>query len=546
MTLIHEPVWHWAGVTPEAPAVVGSRETLSYSALAGRAGKLARALQDLGFSPGARAALFMEGSVECCVGMLGCLRAGGCYMPLGVNTPPARLAAILKDSQPEALFTVSELHPLLTRAVALAGICPKAIFVLDGPVADAPPLSGLAPGPATQDPDGSGAPCRVIVPEDLAHLPEPGPCPSIGQDLAYILYTSGSTGEPKGVMVRHANARAYLGWMARHFAITPADRLSGHASPTFDISVHDIFGAFFSGASVHPLETQAQKAFPGPFIASRGITCWNSVPSVIAMMVKSRQLTPGAFPGLRLAIFAGEPLSPNLAQAWLDALPHCALYNNYGPTEASIVVTWHKVEHVEPGKPVPIGRPTSGTQCLILSPGTMRPVGPGMAGRLFIRGAQVSAGYWRRPELTARVFVPNPVQPDVGDIVYDTGDLVYADERGTIHFMGRADDQVKIRGHRVELGDVEAALSGLPGVMEAAVLAVGGQDGLELAACVSGPGLPAGANANGNGDELLGALANVLPPYMLPQRVLFLPELPRTANGKTDRKVLQALVKEKA
>lgn len=530
-SLLHEPVWHWAERTPEAPAVVGSRGALSYSALAQQAGRVARVLQDMGFSRGARAALLMDGCVECCVGMLACLRAGGCYLPLGVGNPPARLAAVIRDAEPEAVMTVSALVPLLAQALELAGVNPKAVIVLDGP-----PASGKSGESALK--------CRMLVPADFAHAPAPRPCPSIGADLAYILYTSGSTGVPKGVMVRHDNVRAYLGWMARHFGIGPADRLSGHASPTFDISVHDIFGAFFSGASVHPLETPAQKAFPGPFIASRGITCWNSVPSVIAMMVRSRQLTPGAFPSLRLAVFAGEPLAPGLAQAWLDALPSCELYNNYGPTEATIVVTAHKVTQVDLGKPVPIGRPTSPTECLILSPGSMLPAGTGLPGRLFVRGAQVSAGYWRRPELTHKAFVPNPLQPDINDILYDTGDLAYRDESGVIHYVGRADNQVKIRGYRVETGDVEAAVASLPDVVEAAVLAVAGRDGTELAACVSG----AAANAPDAENALLLALSEALPAYMLPHQVFFFDELPKNGNGKTDRKVLlgqvEALLRE--
>lgn len=533
LSLLHETAWHWAERTPEAPAVVGSSGTLSYSALALKAGRVARVLQDLGFSRGARAALLMDGSVECCVGMLACLRAGGCYLPLGVGNPPARLAAVIRDAEPEVVMTISALVPLLAQALELAGVCPKAAIVLDGP-----PEPGEGGAPALA--------CRVLVPADFIHAPAPRPCPSIGADLAYILYTSGSTGVPKGVMVRHDNVRAYLGWMSRHFGISPADRFSGHASPTFDISVHDIFGAFFNGASVHPLETPAQKAFPGPFIAARGITCWNSVPSVIAMMVRSRQLTSGAFPSLRLAVFAGEPLAPGLAKAWLDALPNCELYNNYGPTETTIVVTAHKVTQVDLGKAVPIGRPTSPSECLILSPGSMQPAGTGLPGRLFVRGAQVSAGYWRRPDLTAKVFVANPLQPDINDIVYDTGDLAFRDESGVIHYIGRADNQVKIRGHRIELGDVEAALASLPGVVEAAALAVAGRDGAELAACVSGP---AAAVPNAE-DALLQALSEALPAYMLPHQVFFFDELPKNGNGKTDRKVLlgqvEALMREQA
>jgi non-ribosomal peptide synthetase component F len=330
--------------------------------------------------------------------------------------------------------------------------------------------------------------------------------------------------------------------MAGQFGITQADRLSGHASPTFDISVHDIFGAFFSGASVHPLETQAQKAFPGPFIASRGITCWNSVPSVISMMLRSRQLTRGAFPSLRMAVFAGEPLAPALAEAWKDALPHCDLYNNYGPTEATVVVTCHLVDRVEPGLPIPIGRPTSPTECLILRPDADEPAAPGQHGRLLVRGGQVSAGYWRRPELTAGSFRPNPLQPDINDIVYDTGDLAFRDEAGVIHYLGRADEQVKIRGQRVEPGEVEAALAGLPGVMEVVVLAVPGKQELELVACVSGSAV----SAEGEGEALLERLSAVLPPYMLPHRVLFFPEMPVNSNGKTDRAALRAILERRS
>ena len=527
LTLIHDPVWHWAEKTPEAPAVVGSGGALSYSALARRAGRLARALQDLGLSRGGRVALLMDGSTECCLGMLACLRAGGCYLPLGVNHPPARLAAVITDAQPEAVLTVCAHIPLLAQALSLAGLNPKAVIALDGPVP-----------PDAKDGKSPALPCQMLVPADFALAPDPLPCPSIGQDLAYILYTSGSTGEPKGVMVRHANVRAYLGWMAGQFGITQADRLSGHASPTFDISVHDIFGAFFSGASVHPLETQAQKAFPGPFIATRGITCWNSVPSVISMMLRSRQLTRGAFPSLRMAVFAGEPLAPALAEAWKTALPYCDLYNNYGPTESTVVVTCHLVDRVEPGLPVPIGRPTSPTECLVLRPDADEPAAPGEHGRLLVRGGQVSAGYWRRPELTAGSFRPNPLQPDINDIVYDTGDLAFRDDDGVIHYLGRADDQVKIRGHRVEPGEVEAALAGQPGVMEVAVLAVPGKQELELVACVSGPA----ASAEGEGEALLERLSTMLPPYMLPHRVLFFAEMPVNSNGKTDRAALRAMV----
>lgn len=518
--LIHLAVETFAAKTPDAPAVVGSRETLSYAALRQRAWKLARLLTESGFSRGARGGILIDGSVDCITAMLGVMRADGCYLPLGVNNPPARLARVLADACPEALFTTRDMLPVLAEAVAECGLKPRIVTVMDGP-------------PPADPPPGLAAADLVAGLDEIESAPEPGPQRNISQDLAYLLYTSGSTGRPKGVMVRHANVRAYLDWFVERLAIRPGDRLSNHASPTFDISVQDIHGAFFAGASVHPLETQGEKAFPGPFIRKRAITCWNSVPSVISMMVKTRQLAPGAFPELRAAIFAGEPLLPGMAQAWREALPRCAMYNFYGPTESTIVVAHHAIDAVTPGRPIPIGRPTAQTECLILDRDN-RPAQPGVVGRLVIRGGQVTAGYWRDPEKTARVFMPNPLDPELGDMVYDTGDLAQADEEGVLYYMGRADNQVKIRGQRVELEDVEAALGSLPGVLETVAFMLPGRAEPELAAAVSGPAREAPRAE----EAILNAVSRMLPPYMVPQRVFFFRELPRNANGKVDRRAV--------
>lgn len=525
--LIHMAVEGWAGRTPDAPAVVGSQETLSYSALHGRAWKLARLLQEAGFSRGARGGILLESSVECVTAMLSVLRADGCYLPLGVNNPPSRIARVLEDAAPEALLTSNAMLPFLAAAISECGLRPKIVVVMDGALPEDLPVGLSAAG-------------ELACMDDAANAAAPKPQRNISHDLAYLLYTSGSTGRPKGVMVRHANARAYLDWFVKRLVVNPGDRLSNHASPTFDISVQDIFGAFFAGASVHPLETAGEKAFPGPFIRKRGITCWNSVPSVISMMVKTRQLTPGAFPELRAAIFAGEPLLPGMAQAWREALPNCAMYNFYGPTESTIVVAHHAIDTVLPGKSIPIGLPTAQAECLILDKDN-RPVPPGTAGRLMIRGAQVTAGYWRDPYKTAKAFIVNPINPELGDMVYDTGDLALADESGVIFYMGRADNQVKIRGQRVELEDVEAAFGSLPGVLETAALLVPGAAEPELAIAISGPARD-GEHAE---EALLEEVSKLLPSYMLPGRVLFFKELPRNANGKVDRKAVSEAVRER-
>jgi amino acid adenylation domain-containing protein len=525
--LIHLPVEHWAGLTPEAPAVTGAHEALSYQALYERAWGLARLLQEAGFTRGARGAVLLESSVECVTAMLGVLRADGCYLPLGVNNPPSRLAQVLADAAPEALMTSSAMLPFLAAAMEESGLKPRIVAVMDRALPDELPAA-------------LSAARELVCLRDVESAAMPKPQKNIGRDLAYLLYTSGSTGRPKGVMVRHENAAAYLDWFVKRLDVTPGDRLSNHASPTFDISVQDIFGALLAGASVHPLETQGEKAFPGPFIRKRGITVWNSVPSVISMMVKTRQLAAGAFPELRAAIFAGEPLLPGMAQAWLDALPRCALYNFYGPTETTIVVAHHHVTSVTPGKSVPIGLPTGPSECMILNADN-RPAPPGTPGRLFIRGAQVTAGYWRDPYKTAKAFMVNPLNPELGDMVYDTGDLAQADESGVISYMGRADNQVKIRGQRVELEDVEAAFGSQPGVLETAALLSPGEADPLLLIAVSGPA----KDAEHAEEALLEAVSKLLPTYMIPHRVLFFAELARNANGKVDRKAVAEAVRER-
>ncbi len=523
-TLIHMAVEGWAEYSPDALAIEGSQESLTYSALHARAWKLARLLQESGFSRGARGGILLESSVECITAMLGVLRADGCYMPLGVNNPTSRNAQVLSDSAPEALITSAALLPLLASAMEECSFKPRIVVIMEAVLPESLPAVIR---------DGG----EVICLHDVQNANFPRAQKNIGHDLAYLLYTSGSTGRPKGVMVRHTNVKTYLDWFIKRLDIRPEDRLSNHASPTFDISVQDIFGAMFAGASVHPLETAGEKAFPGPFIRKRAITCWNSVPSVISFMVKARQLAPGAYPALRAAVFAGEPLLPGMAQAWLDALPECKMFNFYGPTETTIVVAHHEINAITPGKSIPIGLPTEQTDCLILDEDN-QPVPAGTSGRLFIRGAQVTAGYWRDLEKTNKAFIVNPINHDLRDFVYDTGDMAMADASGVITYMGRADNQLKIRGYRVELEDVESAFGSIPGVLETAALLNPNSDGQELLIAVAGPA----QNAEQAENALLDAVAKLLPTYMIPQRVLFFKMLPRNANGKVDRNSLRQAV----
>ncbi len=501
---IHE-LFEWqAALRPEAPAVAGQGVMLRYGELAARSHRLARRLRRLGVGPEVRVALCVERTPDMVVALLAILEAGGAYVPLDAAHPPARLALVLEDSAPAVLVTdEGSLQRLRSAAPGGDAAAERA----GGPRVvrlDRPEEWGAAA-------DATVRPARPAAP--------PG-------SLAYVIYTSGSTGRPKGVELPHRALVNFLSAMAERTGLGPRDVVPALTTLTFDIAGLEIYLPLAVGARVEILDRE--EAADGNRLAARlaaaGVTLMQATPAGWRLLVESGW---EGQPGLK-GLCGGEALPRELAAALRER--GVELWNVYGPTETAV---WSTAGPV-PAAPaaIDLGRPLANTRLYVVDR-RLEPVTAGIAGELLIGGAGVARGYWRRPELTAERFVPDPWGMAPGDRLYRTGDLVRRRRGGEIEFLGRIDHQVKVRGHRIEPAEIEAALARLPGVRESVVVArLDTGDTRLVAYVVPAPGAAA------TGDELRRALGDTLPPYMVPAAVVVLAALPRTANGKLDRQAL--------
>jgi amino acid adenylation domain-containing protein len=370
---------------------------------------------------------------------------------------------------------------------------------------------------------------------DNLSLREPG--------LAYVLYTSGSTGAPKGVMHTHDSALAFVDWCSEVFAPTSEDRFSSHAPLHFDLSILDLFVPLKHGAAVVLIDDELGKQ-PAPLartIAEERITCWYSTPSILTLLLEYGKLEELAFPDLRLVLFAGEVFPIDKLRRLKDVWRGPRYANLYGPTETN-VCTWFELPEQLPGdrtEPFPIGRPCSGDRARVVQAGA--DVAEGQPGELVIAGDSVMRGYWNDPRRTADACLF-----DGGERWYRTGDLVRADADGELVFLGRTDRMIKRRGYRIEPGEIEAALHRHPRVVEAAVLGVPGADGATtIVACLAcRPDREAetaeGEPARVSLVELKGWCAERLPLYMVPDRFTYHHSLPKTSTDKVDYRALEA------
>ncbi len=531
--LLHDAITYWAARQPDHAAVDGDGTVLSYGALDLEMRRLAARLALSAPPANHRVVIFLDNGVYSSIAIMGVLAAGGCYVPIDPEYPALRVTAVLEEADASALVTVSDnLDRLLETFRQNPALVPDHIVFLDQPLQL---LEERGEQLAWLRQHGSRVEGREVMTGD----PERPSIRRTEEDLAYIIFTSGTTGRPKGVMLSHANVKAFIRWAVDYLSIIPADRIANHASIAFDLSVLPIYTAFFGGATLCPVIKPGDRAFPGGFIRRQKITMWVSVPSALGMMVKARQMRPGAYaPHLRLATFCGEALPPAYAAALRDTHPEVEIINLYGPTEAACACTFHKVGvdgPLDTTRPIPIGRPCRDTEILILDEMEDKPVPVGKVGRLMICGTQVARGYWRRADLTRRVFRINPMKADFHARMYETGDLAWQDASGCFHYAGRSDFQVKVGGHRIELGDIEAILGAHPFVNEAVVVHVP-EDDKPLAAVVTArPGAEPPANTE---NALLDHCQSRLPLYMVPDSVVVMADLPKNANGKVDRNLL--------
>lgn len=508
---------------PDATALVMHDRRLSYETTEQESNRLAKALRSMGCMPGDRVCLLLPKSIDAIVAVQAVLKVGAIYVPLDPDSPAVRLAHIVRACRPRAILscrktgrTLGELFSHLSENLPLVGY-----------------LEEKAPA------GGEGGFTVAFTGSDVRGMSaEPDPHRSAGDDAAHILFTSGSTGLPKGVVITHANVDSFIEWAGRYFSIGPHDRLSQHPPLHFDLSTFDIFGAFSAGAELHlvPPSLSLRADMLAGFIRDSELTQWFSVPSALGYMARFDVVGKGDFPTLKRLLWCGEVLRTPTLIYYMRRLPHVQFTNLYGPTEATIASSHFTVSACpeNENEEIPIGRPCAGEDLIVLDTEMKQPE-RGTVGDLYIAGAGLSPGYWEDPEKTRGAFLDADVIGRHGRI-YKTGDLARIGEDGLVYFVGRADTQIKHRGYRIELAEIEKALCSLPGLAECAVVAIDieGFEGTRIC-CAYEPVQAADTSAS----KLRSALATKLPGYMLPSMWMAFDRLPRNRNGKIDRKRLR-------
>lgn len=487
---------------PNAPAIKAASGELSYKQLDEQAGALAARLCGAGAQPGTRIGHFLTRDLEAVVAVLAIFKAGGVYVPIDPDYPQNRIDYILQNCQAELVATRGDLVAQLPLDWQQA----SRLVLVDRPgqsqeqVADAERQSGTRQSEARQP----GA-------------RQPG-------DEAYLIYTSGSTGDPKGVVITHANALHSLAARLAYYP-EPVQRFLLLSSFAFDSSIAGLFWTLAQGGCLH-LVSEAEQKDPARLtriIAAERITHLLALPSLYQLILHELD---GKEHDLRAAIVAGENCTRALVNRHHAQLPSTHLYNEYGPTEASV---WTTVAECQPGAdalPVPIGHPIPHSKVWLLDD-DLAPVARGLKGEIFIGGPGLSPGYLNRPDLSVQRFVLRD-----GERLYRTGDHAFWNEHGELVFLGRADAQVKIRGYRIELGEIETKLQRLVGSDPVAVMAVSQPDGSQqLRAFIE-------SSADRPTEHLRDQLGRQLPAYMVPSEILILERFPVTANGKVDKNAL--------
>src|SRR5215469_839164 len=516
-----------ADAHPERPAVLSSQGELTYADLCDRSMRLACAFVEHGIEPGDRVVIALPKSVALPVAIFGTLLAGGAYVPIDYLTPQARAHVIAADAEPVAVISGSRSMQAMVLGDAPAH---------DDPIDNTPALHWLGRGWFDPERSSERQPVSVSLSQlqQLDQLRSPVQVPASA--LAYILYTSGSTGRPKGVAHTNASALAFVQWAVDAVGLRETDVVSQHASPSFDLSVFDFFGAAMAAArlALVPASTFGRVASFCRFIVSTGITVWYSVPSALLRDSAAEPLAVLRDSALRQVIFDGEqiPVGP-LRVLWRSLPPSCRVANWYGPTETN-VCTFHDLTalDVQGEDPIPIGRPCPYAST---SPAADGDAGTpdGAAGELLVASDTLMTGYWKLPEATSRVLSTGPD----GRLYYATGDLVSRDGRG-LTFRGRVDRLLKVRGHRVQPEEVEHVLEQRAEIDEASVVKHRRGDLDVLAAVVRLGG--AGALEP---EAVIGHCSRLLPPYMVPDVILPVGDLPRGARGKVDYHAVLELVR---
>ncbi len=493
---------------------------MSYRELDALSDAVSDALTRYGIHPGDRVAIVAPKSASVVSAIFGILKSRAAYVPVDPGAPQSRNATILEDCSVLAAVVA---RPLLD------GLSAAMVSRVFEPITDIGDDLVLV---SIRDADGTRAArhdhnARQPVTELAAPLPD---------DLSYILYTSGSTGRPKGIAHTHASALSFIDWCSDAFSPTEDDRFSSHAPFHFDLSILDLFLSIKHGATLVLIGDDAAKQ-PlrlGPLIAEQRITIWYSTPSILRLLTEFGRLNQLEFPALRLVLFAGEVFPVKHLRALKQAWPRPRYFNLYGPTETNVCTAYEIPSEIAADRtdPFPIGRACSGARTIAVDEDGPE-AKPGEEGELLVSGGSVMREYWNLPDKTQAAFTKDVS----GTRWYRTGDVVLVSEADGYIFRGRRDRMVKRRGYRVELGEIEAALSRHPLVSESAVTSFPDEDnGVLVSAFVV---VPDGARRP-TLVEMKRFCAEQLPAYMIPDRFSFPPVIPKTSTHKTDYQQLQA------
>jgi amino acid adenylation domain-containing protein len=484
---------------PDHPAVIAGERTLSYAELFERATRIGRRLREAGVRPDQLVAVAMDKGWEQVAGALGVLESGAAYLPVDAELPAERFQHLLAHGEVRIALTQERLLPTLAWPPGIEVLC------------------------VDRDAEWAGVSAEPLLP---AQQPE---------HLAYVLYTSGSTGLPKGAMIEHRSVANRMADVIRRFGMGPADRVMAVTALHHDLSVFDLFAGLGAGATL-VVPDAAQRRDPAHWaelVERHGITLWNSVPAFVEMLVEylEHAKRPQAARSLRRVMLSGDWVPVSLPDRLRALSPRTEVTSLGGPTETTVWDIWYPIGAVDPGwKSIPYGKPLDAARYFVLD-ANLEPRPDWATGELYIAGAGLARGYWRDPEKTAEKFVTHP---KTGERLYRSGDLGRYRPDGNLEFMGRADFQVKIQGQRIELGEIEAALRQHPWVTAVVASAVDDPAGRKaLAAWLVG-----GAGAGPADAELRDFLAAKLPRHMVPAAFVRLEKLPLTPNGKVDRRNL--------
>jgi len=518
--LLHHLLAESADTYPDKTALVCKDQSMTYAELDRESSCLANGLAALGVEGGSRVGIHMDRNLASIVGVFAILKTGAAYVPVDPACPPARLNYVLTKCGVTCLLTMRDKLATLTQAFP-DSFPLETIVVMDGLGVTQTSLGEARLIDWLETRTGESAEAPHTTGADLG--------------LAYILFTSGSTGNPKGVMLSHLNSLTFVNTACDFFEIRSNDRVSNVCPLHFDMSVFDLFVAIKAGATMVMIP-ESTTIFPvrlAEAIVSNRISVWNSVPSTLLPLATYKNLASHDLAGLRLILFAGEVFPVKYLRRLHEAIPAARFCNMYGQTEAnSSMYFW--IDHLDVETALPIGRPLPNFEVFALDADGRQITGPGRDGELYVRATTVAMGYWDEPDETRRAFVKHPLDSGASDRVYRTGDLVRLDADGNYLFVGRKDQMIKSRGYRIEIAEIEATLSLHPDIKHAIVIPIPDELVGHRISAIIVPVTPGGISK----EDVVKHCRARLPKYMVPETIEFRDLLPTTFSGKVDRKRL--------